>query len=281
VCVGVSSYADTKEDATAEATEAALEAFTNALDQRIGNDPFFAQQVRKIYSDNRQRLLADLETAKNDPDGAAWDTAKKKVRDARHNVSNALRKTGGTFVPPTSDQYWEEYQPLVGTGSRFLVVVRYTFPTNATKQLTALYSTPVEAEGAKVVTAFPAVAWRFPDVVDGAIVVATNSEQTFGRMGLAPQYVILSVNGRKVGDAGAFAETAKSEVETLKQKSGDLRIEVKRDDGPSVMYSSRIEGESVTNKPQVIIRTTGGGDRPGQHNVWGASQPRNRDNPNE
>jgi anti-anti-sigma regulatory factor len=286
-CFGVSSYAATKDEATAEAQSAALEAFTNAIDQKIGNDPFFAQQVRKIYADNRQRLLADLETARAGEDTAAWDSAKKKVADGRIAVGLALKKTGGTFVPPApSDQYWEEYQPLVGTGSRFLVFVKYEFSPQATKQLAEMYSKPVDGEGAKVVTVFPGVAWRFPDIAQGAVIVAIDKAKVMGQMGLQPQYIVTEINGRAVKDAGGFAETVTKEVTTLKAQSGDLRITVKRDDSLPTMYSSRIEGENVQNRPQQIIRPAGrgggGGQRGGGINVWDSTGGGGgRDNPND
>jgi anti-anti-sigma regulatory factor len=289
-CVAVSSYTDTKEDATGEARDAALEAFTNALDQKIGNSPLFAQEVRKIYGDNRQKALSDLETARTDPDGTGWDSAKRKVREGRQGVAKALRKTAGTFLPAApAGEYWEEYAPLVGTGSRFLVFVKYEFSPQAAKQLAELYSTAQEGEGAKVVTLFPAVAWRFPDMIDGgAGIVAIDPNKVMGRMGLQAQYIVLTVNGRKIKDAGDFVATIKSEVETLKQKQGggDVKIEIKRDDSGTTLYSSRIEGESVVNSGQQLIRRPGGssGGRPGPGgggmNVWGQTGG-GRDNPND
>jgi hypothetical protein len=285
VCTGVSAFSETKEEATSEASEAALEALTNALDQQIGNNALFSQEVRKIYSENRGRALGDFEAARESEDGTAYDSAKKRVRDGRRNVTAALRKTGSTFIPAQpSEQYWEEYEPLVGTGSRFLVFVRFTFNTDTVGKLVERYSTPVEAEGAKVLTVFPAVAWRFPEIRDGAVIVALTPKGAVGQIGLLPQYVVLSVKNQQVADADAFAAVIKESITGLKANpaGGDLPIEVKRDDGPSVRFSARIQGDEIRATQPVIIRDRGSRPRGsgGGMNVW-ESAGGSRDNPNE
>jgi len=287
VCVGVSTYAETKEDATTEASEAALEALTNAVDQRIGNDPLFAQEVRKIYSENRARALGDYEAARAAEDGTAYDSTRKRVRDGRRNVTAALRKTATSFIPaqPT-EEYWEEYEPLVGAGSRFLVFVRYEFSNDIMKKLTERYATAVESEGAKVLTVFPAVAWRFPEIRDGAVIVATTPTGAVGQIGLQPQYVVLSVKNQQIADAGAFGSVMTEAMTGLKAlaSGGDLPVEVKRDDGPPVRFSARIQGDEIKSGKPVIIRTGGKGGRPGPGggmNVWENAGGGGRDNPNE
>ena len=288
-CVGVSTYADTKEDATIEATEAALEALTNAVDQKVGNDPLFGQQVRKIYSENRQRALADFENARGNDDATTYDSTRKRVRDGRHNVTAALRKTGATFVPTQpADQYWEEYEPLVGTGSRFLVFVKYSFSPDVTKKLVERYSRPVLAEGARVLTVFPAVAWRFPEVTNGAVIVATTPEGAVGQIGLQPQYVVLMVKNQVIADADSFAAAIQESIAALKANptGGDLPIDVKRDDGPPVRFAARVQNDTIRSAPPVQVdrggRTGRGGTGPrGGVNVWQNTGGGGRDNPEE
>jgi anti-anti-sigma regulatory factor len=290
-CVGVSAYADTKEDALADAGDAALEALTNALDQKIGNDPLFAQQVRKIYAENRDRAAADFEAARQAEETAAYDSAKKRMRDGRRNVARALRKTATSLLPnQATDSYWEEYAPIVGAGSKFLVFVRYSLSADATKKLVERYSAPSEAEGARALTVFPAVAWRYPDITEGAIIVATTPNGVIGQIGLQPQYIVLRVRDRQIGDAGAFATVAKEEIALLKSKAGggDVGIEVKRDDGPLVKFSATIQGDVVTRTGDPVRSgggTRGGGTRGGSPggggiNIWDRTRG-TRDDANE
>jgi anti-anti-sigma regulatory factor len=287
-CVGVSSYTDTKEEGTIEATEASLEALTYAIDQKIGNDPLFGQQVRKIYSENRQRALADFENAKDDEERTSFDSARKRVRDGRHNVAAALRKTAATFVPPQpTEQYWEEYQPLIGPGARFLVFVRFSFSPDLTKKLVERYSVPVLAEGARVLTVFPAVAWRFPEVMNGAVIVATTPEGAVGQIGLQPQYVVQMVKNQVIADADSFAAAIKESIAALKANpnGGDLPIDVKRDDGPPVRFAARVQGDSIRSAPPVQIdRGSRGGKSTGPRggvNVWQNTGGGGRDNPED
>jgi hypothetical protein len=285
-CVGVSSYTLTKDQANQEANDAALEALTNAIDQKIGNDPGFAQSVRRIYSANRDRMLGDLEAAWNGEDQAQFDTAVKRVSDGRSNVAKALHKTASTYIPaqPT-EQYWEEYEPLIGTGSRFMVASRFTIPNDTMAKLADRYAKGTMVEGANVATVFPAVAWRFPDIQDGAVLLATSPSGTIGRMGLQAQYVVLQVNKQLVKDADDFVQLATKDIADLKEKGGDLQIVVKRDDSMPVQFSARINGAEV--KPSGTIqmhpvrnpgRASNGG---GGVNHWSENGGGGRDNANE
>jgi anti-anti-sigma regulatory factor len=287
-CVGVSSFAETKQIADDEAKDAALEAIVAAVDQKIGNDPAFAQHVRKIYSSTRTRLLGDFEKAVSEDDDTAFNSAKQRVGLARANVAKAFRKTGATFVPaqPT-DMYWEESAPLYGTGSRFLVFARYKLTADQVAKLAELYTQPQEHEGARVATVFPGVAWRYPDIQGGAVIINTSSAGKIGQMGLQPSYIVLEINQRQIDSASSFMTTVTQEIETRKIKGGDLAIIVKADDSLPRTFSAAIQGEVVQVRPVLVNtkpRNYDPGTRPsrGAGNVWEqAGGNKGRDNPNE
>ncbi len=111
-CIGVSSYADTQDDAQGEATSAALEELSNTIgDKLAGDDPaFFGAQVQKLYGEARNLALTGFEKVKAETDGASYDHSRKIVRDGRAAVAGQLSKSGIVKAPPT-DQYWEEYEP--------------------------------------------------------------------------------------------------------------------------------------------------------------------------
>jgi anti-anti-sigma regulatory factor len=280
-CVGVSSFAETQDDARAQATNAALEELTNGVGLKI-SDPEFGRYVLTLYGDARRTVLSQFDNARSDPDGARFDRARRFVSEGRDNVVAALRKSGGASVPAqAAAEYWEEYDAITGGGSRFLVYVQYSLNKDQVDKLISLYSTPAQALGAKVLTVFPGLAWRYPDVSEGAILVALGEGPVRAR-GVPVQGVVLSVRDRQVRDAATFASVLVQETQLLEKDGGSVRLVIKDSDGSPREFNlpiARAGGDASGGS-----RGGGGFQRPagGGVNIWdrtgGGSS---RDNPNE
>src|SRR5262249_19754656 len=62
MCVGVSGYRSDRDDAVAEATDAALDELVNAVGLRIA-EPMFRETIMPAYSESRMKALTALQTA--------------------------------------------------------------------------------------------------------------------------------------------------------------------------------------------------------------------------
>ena len=194
-------------------------------------------------------------------------------------MSEALKRSGGAAVPgQPSGEHWEEYRALVGDGSKFLVFVKYDVSLDAIKALTERYATPAEALGARALTVFPSVAWRFPDVFEGAILVGLDQD-VLRAMGLAEENIILSVRDRKVRDAQDFASKIDEEYATLKEHGGNMKFVVKTGDGEPMDFNRPIQGRP---RDRSGPGRKGGPGPAGGTNIWDTTGGGSvRDNPNE
>ena len=169
MCVGVSSYRPTRDDGIAEATDAALEELVSAVGLKI-SDPFFRENVMPVYSDVRAKALSALQTADLEPTSegsaaTAHAAADDLVRKARKHVVEVLQLSGGAAVPAQrSDWYWEEYARENGKGNEVLVFVRYDVSLDAVRALVDKYSAVTPVMGSSAMTAFPALAWHYPEL---------------------------------------------------------------------------------------------------------------------
>lgn len=229
-CVGVSSPAPTREDADEEAKEAALEGLANAVALRI-DDPQW-QRMAGIWSQPRQARIAEYE---KDPSNGR---ARRAVRDARKQVAALLMSTAGSAVPPApTGSYWEEYDNN-GT-KQYLSFVEYSLGGTMVKRLVDQYKVTSEALGAKVATVFPLVAWRYPLVSKGAVVVGID-EGELKKAGFASQYIVLEVGRKPVKNAADFAELATGEHGRLKETGGTLTMLVQAGDNDPKEYAYQI-----------------------------------------
>ena len=232
VCVGVSSYRLTRDEAVTEANDAALEELVSAVGLKIA-DPFFRETVVAGYSTVRANLLAALQSAELDPTTPAYLSAAAAVTSARKRVVDVFRASGGAAVPSQrSDWYWEEYGAKKG-GVETLVFVRYDVTIDAIRALVESYAQTTPVLGSTVMTAFPALAWQDATFTGGAIV--TKVGRAFADAGIAVQSVVTAVDDAKVIDAAGLrrhVEDAKdADHVTLTVKSGDAQarpVDVRR-----------------------------------------------------
>lgn len=240
----------------------------------------------KIYGETRQAKLTAFDRARKETSADAYNAAKKDVRDGRRAVAESLRKTAGGSVPAQpSGEYWEQYEAVGEEGSRFLMFVQYRLSPDNLARLIEFYGKAETVQGAKVVTAFPGIAWRYAKVVSGAVIV-NSAESDLVDIGLVDQYIVLSVQDRQITDAASFVKIMAEEYAQAKEKGGNLKLEVKAGDQPAITFNRPIPREIRDTGP----RPGGGGNRGGGNrggggniNTWDSvgGGKGNRDNPYE
>ncbi|MEO7735595.1 MAG: hypothetical protein ABIY55_31865 [Kofleriaceae bacterium] len=228
VCVGVSAYRSNRNDAVADANDAALEELVNAIGLKI-TDPFFRESVLISYSEARSKALSALQAVDTDRTSAKYTAADDVVRKARMRVSEIFQTSGGPAVPAQrSDWYWEEYAAEKGGGTEFLVFVRYDISLDAVKALIEKYSAATPVASSMTMTAFPGLAWQLPDFTGGAML--TKVGRPLAGAGLVPQQVVMAVGDQRVVDASALARRMD---EWTKGTAGVLSLTVKSAAAPA------------------------------------------------
>lgn len=270
-CVGVSTISPSQEDAEDEASDAAVEAIAFELGKRI-TDKQWVATIPPIYTTARDAKLAALN---RDPQSTQ---ARRDVRDGRRAVAHALRGVN----PTAAGRYWEAYEAR--DGRRYLAYVQVKLPVGAAQKLIEGYTTQKTAFGATVVTFFPELAWRFPKVTRGAVVVGLETG-ALQALGVAEHSVILAIDGRDVPDAASFAKIITEERAMLEDRGGSLRILVQSDAGDPREFS-----QSFAGRPIEIIEKPGkrgkgrGNDSSGGINIWdrtGGGRGTGRDDPTQ
>ncbi|HLU68045.1 MAG TPA: hypothetical protein VKZ63_17295, partial [Kofleriaceae bacterium] len=207
ICVGVSSYNPSREEARLEAVNAALEELVNTIGVRT-TDPQFVGEVRPLYDSARAEAHKKLDSTRAAPRSAEHTAALDQVRAARLAVAEALAATGGAAAPTQQAAwFWEEYETPDGKGTEFLVYVRFDVGADALKALTDEYARPVDVLGGKVVTLFPGLAWSAPDLRQGAVVL--ESRGALAQLGAGERSVITAVDGQPVRTAAELAALVK------------------------------------------------------------------------
>lgn len=227
MCVGVSTYRANKEDGVADATNAALDELVNAIGLKI-QDPFFKDTVSPGYGSPRTKALSGLQASEIER-GSGSSSAADGVLNARRLVAQALLASGGAAVPAQrTDWYWEEYARDSGTGTEFLVFVRYDVPNDALSSLIDRYAATAAVLGNTVMTAFPALAWQHPSFAGGALLTKVSPE--LAAAGVAPLDVITAVGDQRVTDSASLAKQIDAST------TGEIKLTVvKADAQPRVV----------------------------------------------
>ncbi len=199
MCVGVSAYTGNRDEAVAQATDAALEELVYAVGLRI-TAPFFKDRVATPYADARNKLMAALNATEIDRTSKEYAAALDAVVKGRKRVVESLRATGGPAVPTGhADWYWEEYVSAPGKPNDQLVFMRFDIGVDALRVLVEKYSQEATYDKSSLVTVFPGLAWQRTDAGGGAMVL--KSVRSFARAGLTPDHTILSIDKSPVVDA--------------------------------------------------------------------------------
>jgi hypothetical protein len=95
------------------------------------------------------------------------------------------------------------------------------------------YSARTQIDGAAVVTAFPGLAWQYPDFAGGALLSKLGGP--LAGPGLAAQQLITAVGDQPVRDAGGLARR----LEEWTPASGNLSLTVKTGIAPAQVIQLR------------------------------------------
>jgi hypothetical protein len=224
-------------DGFKEAEAGALVEIANQIGLSI-RDPQWIDQVRGQFEPFRQKAIGDLEKAMVSGDAAEIERARRAAREGRMRVAESLRKTGGGMTPTErSDLYWEQLKTR--DGIKYRVSIRYATPKATFEKLVEAYATPEQAMGAKAVSYFPELAWRY-DVTEGATVTHVANDSSLRFAGIEEGDLILSGMDRVVHDARSWKRVLDEESAALTQTGGTLVLKVKRGDAPAIDTRLRI-----------------------------------------
>jgi DNA-directed RNA polymerase subunit RPC12/RpoP len=233
MCVGVSSYRTSRDDAVTEANDAALEELVNTVGLKV-SDSYFRETIAPAYSEVRSKALTALQAADIDRSSKAYAEAVAVVRKARRRVVEILQASGGAAVPSQrSDWYWEEYAGDNGKPNEILVFVRYDVPLDTVRALVEKYSTTTTVVSNSAMTASPALAWPYADFSGGALL--TKVGRQLAAAGIAPQNIVMAVGEQRVADATSFArrfgEATRTEGAlqlTVRNAESTQQVDIKR-----------------------------------------------------
>ena len=202
-CVGISGYTQSREDGRIEASNAALDEMVNSIGLKVQSESF-QDRVRPIYDAPRTKALADFEGVRGNPGSPEYTKAREAMVAGRKAVAEALMATGGSAAPAQQAAwYWEEYNKENGSGTEFLVFVRFDVSLSAMKSLMIGYSDLVDAGGSKVVTMFPAIAWKAPAATGGALVLKAGG--ALAKLGVSELSVVTGIGGEPVRTSSDLA----------------------------------------------------------------------------
>jgi anti-anti-sigma regulatory factor len=271
-CVGVSTVSPSQEDAEDEASDAAIESIAFELGKRITDKQWLAT-IPPIYTAARDAKLAALN---RDPQSTQ---ARRDVRDGRRAVAQSLRR-----LTPALARYWEAFDAR--DGRRYVAFIQVKLLASDATKLIEAYTKRQTTFGATTVTFFPELAWKFPKLSRGAVVMALEPG-VIQELGVAEHSVVLSVDGRDTPDAETFSKIVAEERAQLQERGGSLRLVVQSDSGDPREFSQQIAGRQIET-PESTGKRTGRGERgergSGGVNVWdrfGGNSGSGRDDPRQ
>jgi hypothetical protein len=235
--VGHSTLVGDKAEGFNEAENGALEEVANQIGLSI-RDPQWIDYVRQQFEGHRAKAIGDLEKATVSADAAELERARRATREGRKRVAESLRKTSGGLAPTErNDVYWEKVQTTGGI--KYLVSIRYAVPKPTFEKLVESYGTPETAMGAKAVSYFPSLGWRY-EQTEGAVVVKVANDSNLRFAGIQEADLVLAGMDRVVHDARSWKRVLEEESAALTIKGGTLVLKVKRGDAPAIDTRLRI-----------------------------------------
>jgi len=153
-------------------------------------------------------------------------------------VSGSWSSPSGPLAPSErNDLYWEKLQTR--DGIKYKVSIRYAVPKVNFEKLVETYATPEAAMGAKAVSYFPELAWRF-DVTEGAVITHVANDSSLRFAGIQEGDLVLAGMDRVVHDARSWKRVLDEESAALTREGGTLVLKVKRGDAPAIDTRLRI-----------------------------------------
>jgi hypothetical protein len=282
--VGHSTLVGDKADGFAEAENGALEEVANQIGLSV-RDPQWIDYVRQQYDPYRSKAISDLEKAMVSGDPAEIERARRVTRESRKRVAESLKRTSQGLAPTErNDVYWEKLQTTGGV--KYQVSIRYAIPKANFEKLVEAYGNPELSMGAKAVSYFPGMAWRY-DVLEGAVVTRVANDSSLRFAGIQEGDLVLAGMDRVVHDARSWKRVLDEESAALAHNSsgGTLILKVKRGDAPAIDTRMRIaSGGQASADPTAKLHQSRG-----RNETRGNTNPKNQnktgniwdDNPEE
>lgn len=226
-CTGVSSLLPDQKQAQEQARDVALESGLRSVGLLIDNIDW-AAEVGSVYGRVRQAKVAEFSNEQlRDPGSMHYQRAKQTLLDGRRAVIAAAQKILGdrlAFDNPTQ-AYWERYLTTDSKDEQYLVFVHYQIPADTVESMLELFGKSEDALGARLATAFPGLAWLYP-TLEGGVVVVDIDDSFLKDAGLAPGHIITAVQGRPIKDLSAFIQVLDYQIKSVQAGGGDLRLTV-------------------------------------------------------
>jgi anti-anti-sigma regulatory factor len=271
-CVGVSTVSPSQEDAEDEASDAAIESIAFELGKRITDKEWLAT-IPPIYTSARDAKLAALSR------DAQSTQARRDVRDGRRAVAHSLRG-----VTPAVARYWEAFDAR--DGRRYLAFTQVKLAAADAAKLLERYTKRHQALGATTVPFFPELAWKYPKVTRGAVVMNLQAG-SLQELGIAENSVVLAVDGRDTADAETFSKIVVEERTIQEERGGSFRLLVQADTGDPREFSQTFPGRIIevpVDRNGKRHGRSGSRDSGSSINVWdrfGGNRGSGRDDPTQ
>ncbi len=248
--VGYSYSARESDEARQKALDDALERLVHEIASGV-DDPAWKAAVVEQYRQIRTEAFATLEKALASKDADAVRRARRRVWEARHRVAEAFKATAED-VPLAGEEFWQKLKTSDGTRWRYWLLL--ALDESKLHSYRSAYTKRQDVQGVSVVSYFPGLAWVYPGVQAGAVVVAVKQDSPWRVPGLEPGNLVVECRRRQVRSAKEFADVIADLESTLKQTGG--RLECKVLSGSVV----RAVGYDIP-KPQAPARPSGHGRR--------------------
>src|SRR5207237_4926836 len=124
---------------------------------------------------------------------------------------------------------------------RYEISILYAIPKPSFERLVEAYSAVESAMGARAVSYFPSLSWRY-ELAEGAVVTQVANDSSLRFAGIQEGDLVLAGMDRVVHDARSWKRVLDEESAALAHNSsgGTLVLKVKRGDAPAIDTRMRI-----------------------------------------
>jgi anti-anti-sigma regulatory factor len=265
--IGYSSAVKEREEGPKHALDDALERYVHET-ALATEDATFKETVIKQYRSVRDAAMEKLKKAMDARDGVATIEARKALWAHRAAVTAALRATA-LDVPKEGESFWQRLKTSDGTRWRFWT--RIAVPKAKIMDLAKQYTGSTTAQGVTATNYFPGLAWLYPSMRAGAVVVSVAKDSKWLNTGLSAGTVVTECDKRAVKSAREFTDTIERVAKMMTKDGGRLECSASNQ-GQSRPLGYEIAKFVEEPMGPKIIYTGGGmkhtGTGAGDVNVW-------------
>ena len=236
--VGHSTMVADKADGFAEAENGALEEVANQIGLSI-REPMWIDEVRGQYDAFRQKAIGDL--------GEGDGLRRRRRGGAGHAAPRATDESGWPRRCAGPAARWRPTSATISTWGEAEDARRPALPgghplrhpQGQLRKAGRVLRRPRGAMGAKAVSYFPGLGWRY-EVTEGAVVVKVANDSTLRFAGIQEGDLILAGMDCVVHDARSWKRVLDEESAALAKTGGVMVLKVKRGDAPAIDTRLRI-----------------------------------------